>query len=145
MHFWPGVCGIGTQSTSAKAPERAFCFDKGADRGTKPGASSHDRPELTRVQYWGAMAGFDVNVRRESNDTILISPREFEQILAASFRALGSARGKDIRKSLYFVTAWNEWNEQAVLEPSDTHKFGYLEALRRSLRSVAASRVHIYN
>ena len=26
--------------------------------------------------------------------------------------------------------AWNEWSEQASLEPSDLHRYGYLEALR---------------
>ena len=35
-----------------------------------------------------------------------------------------------------FVTAWNEWNEQAVLEPDDTHGHGMLRALRDALRSV---------
>jgi len=36
---------------------------------------------------------------------------------------------------LYFLTAWNEWNEQALLEPDDVHKFNYLEILRNNLES----------
>ena len=28
------------------------------------------------------------------------------------------------------INAWNEWNEQTMLEPSDVHGYGYIEAVR---------------
>jgi len=44
--------------------------------------------------------------------------------------------GWNIDANLFFVTAWNEWNEQALLEPDDVHHFGYLKALRRAVHCV---------
>jgi hypothetical protein len=39
-------------------------------------------------------------------------------------------RWKHVRTNFFFVTAWNEWNEQAILEPDDVNGFGYFEALQ---------------
>lgn len=41
---------------------------------------------------------------------------------------------------MLMVVAFNEWTEQAVLEPSDQYGIGYLEAMRRSLRKVGQYR-----
>jgi hypothetical protein len=38
-----------------------------------------------------------------------------------------------VHTNYYFLTAWNEWNEQAVLEPSDKLGFGMLNALQHLL------------
>ena len=35
------------------------------------------------------------------------------------------------------IFAWNEWGEQAVLEPSTLHGFSYLESLRRARHDAA--------
>ena len=37
-------------------------------------------------------------------------------------------------EAMLLVPAFNEWSEQAVLEPNDRHGIGYLVALRQSLR-----------
>ena len=39
--------------------------------------------------------------------------------------------------NLFFINAWNEWNEQAVLEPStDLSGFGFLAQLSDALSQV---------
>jgi hypothetical protein len=38
--------------------------------------------------------------------------------------------------NFFFTTAWNEWNEQALLEPDSINRMAYLESLQRSLSSV---------
>ena len=45
------------------------------------------------------------------------------------------ARRQGRSEAQIMVVAWNEWTEQAVLEPSDRYGFGYLEALRKSLKN----------
>ena len=38
--------------------------------------------------------------------------------------------------NLFFINAWNEWNEQAVLEPTDLSGFGFLAQLSDALSQV---------
>ena len=38
--------------------------------------------------------------------------------------------------NLFFINAWNEWNEQAVLEPTDLSGFGFLAQLSDALSRV---------
>ena len=45
------------------------------------------------------------------------------------------ARRQGRSEAQIMVVAWNEWTEQAVLEPSDRYGLGYLEALRKSLKN----------
>jgi hypothetical protein len=40
-----------------------------------------------------------------------------------------------LSNNLYFITAWNEWNEQAVLEPNDKMGNGYLVGLKTALET----------
>lgn len=119
FHFWPLLKGGGFVPQSRTASTENF-----------------DIP--TNQQYWGAFTGFDRRPRSPDNKYPLIrSVEEFRDGLACSF----SQMSQDVTRigtNLFFVTAWNEWNEQAVLEPSQKFGFGYLKALHEEINAVPA-------
>ena len=91
-------------------------------------------------QYWGAFTSFVNVLRRQTSPTIfIVSPSVFKQNLAHSFKKmLAILPLTEIQISapnLFFITAWNEWNEQAVLEPSDKYGFSYLSAVKDNLEN----------
>jgi hypothetical protein len=87
-------------------------------------------------QYWGTFTGFDKRPRvPTSDDACLRTVQDIATNMSATFGAMANYPNRDIGLNLYFITAWNEWNEQAVLEPDDSYKFGFLEAIRSNLRS----------
>jgi hypothetical protein len=88
------------------------------------------------IQYWGAFTSFDRRPRDNDAPPILRTPQQFDEALEKSFATMSKLRGRSIDKNLYFVTAWNEWNEQALLEPDSTYKFAFLEAVQKNVRSV---------
>ena len=45
-------------------------------------------------------------------------------------------RWEKIRENFFFLMAWNEWNEQSVLEPSDRFKFQYLDSIKKVLQTL---------
>lgn len=53
-------------------------------------------------------------------------------------------RWDNLERNFQFITAWNEWNEQAVLEPSDVHGTGYLDAIRSTVFSLKPVRELMY-
>jgi hypothetical protein len=98
-----------------------------------------DDPNHT--QYWGAFTGFDRRPRVASADPILRSPEDFEQGLGKSFKSMAHYANRRVGTNLFFTTAWNEWNEQAVLEPDSVNRMAYLNSLLRSLSSVPMRQV----
>ena len=67
---------------------------------------------------------------------------QFDKALAcSSFEGMSAKNSREIGKNFYFITAWNEWNEQAVLEPDNEHGFVYLNAINWRLRNVPISTV----
>ena len=66
---------------------------------------------------------------------------QFDNSLACSFEGMSAKNNREIGKNFYFITAWNEWNEQAVLEPDNEDGFGYLDAINLRLRNVPISTV----
>jgi hypothetical protein len=90
-------------------------------------------------QFWGAYTGFDARPRRPKEDKPrTVSPPEFEQNLRTLFHCpnVTRRRSKAVEENFIFVTAWNEWNEQAVMEPNSVWGNGYLEALKAAVESV---------
>jgi hypothetical protein len=94
------------------------------------------------IQYWGAFTTFDRRPRDHNAKFIVLrTPQQFDEGLRTTFKIMSTLRGRNIDKNLYFVTAWNEWNEQALLEPDMTYKFSFLEAVYRNVRSVSLNTV----
>ena len=126
FHFWPQLMGSG------------YTNDKmGSDA-----ASANDLKDLVDTyptQYWGSFTGFDRRPRDKTAAPILSSVNAFKSGLECSFEGMANIPDREIAKNFYFITAWNEWNEQAVLEPDTIHKFGYLETLSTKLQEVPVS------
>jgi hypothetical protein len=94
-------------------------------------------PEMLGVshQYWGAFTGFDRRPRDKSATPLLRSVDDFKRGLYQSFLNMNQDHIKSEQDlNLFFITAWNEWNEQALLEPDDKYRFGFLKALLYNLK-----------
>ena len=115
IHFWPTILATGF-------------FNQGSL------ASTHDVEVGTGLQYWGAYFGFDRRVRARDSKKYHWSPVEVLRGLQHSFSEMRHFSRPS--PNLVFLTAFNEWNEQAVPEPDDTHGYGMLHALKLALRSV---------
>ncbi len=104
----------------------------------------HNMEPNRHVQYWGAFVGFDRRPRVMSAPINRRTPLEFKNGLCLkTFPILASYRNRNIGTNFLFITAWNEWNEQAVLEPNSDDHFGYLNALKYCLSNVPALQVKI--
>jgi len=123
FHFWPQNFGSGL------GPDQMQAFtgsvrDLDQFKGTVP------------IQYWGSFTGFDRRPRDASATPFFRSIQDFSDGLQCSFLAMGDNVKREVGRNLYFITAWNEWNEQATLEPDDINGFGYLNALHSELSKV---------
>lgn len=91
------------------------------------------------VLYRGTCTGFDNSARIKKelyttkHCTIIEnnSPELFESHLKKMFLAIQDTPTED---QLFFITAWNEWGEGSVLEPSDKYGYKYLQAVKNSLQ-----------
>lgn len=102
------------------------------------------RKQDSHYQYWGAFVGFDRHPRDKSAAPILVTPPEFRASFCASLRDLLTYRDRHIATNLYFITAWNEWNEQAVLEPNQEDHFGYLQALQYCISHIPVMMINLH-
>lgn len=116
FHFWPNIKAIYNTKRLSSTEDVKFI------------------PSL--AQYWGSCTGFDARPRRPDSFSLKVTPKSFEANLQISFSSMKVERWRYIHHNFYFVMAWNEWNEQAILEPSDKHLFGYLHATRRALENL---------
>ena len=115
LHFWPQLLGSGFFDwTSA--------------------ASTSDVAIGNKLQFWGAYLGFDRRVRSPSAAPMALTPSQVALALKYCFGNMSWFARPN--QNLLFITAWNEWNEQAVLEPDTTYADGMSRALRHALRNV---------
>mmetsp|Transcript_10512 Transcript_10512/g.13327 ORF Transcript_10512/g.13327 Transcript_10512/m.13327 type:complete len:835 (+) Transcript_10512:116-2620(+) len=119
FHFWPQCMPIGCNRS--KEPKDMV-------------ASTFDMPLNVKKQYWGAHAGFDKRPRTPDFPLdYIVKEENFDTGLKTSFEKMSDYSNREVDYNFFFLTAWNEWNEQAVLEPDTEHKFNYLEILRSNL------------
>lgn len=79
----------------------------------------------------GAFSGWDNTPRKGKAGLVLSNntPELFEKYMTIQIK-----RAKEIyKKDMIFVTAWNEWAEGSILEPTEKDGYGYLEALKNAL------------
>ena len=127
FHFWPMLRGSGFTDTGGKAA----C------------ASTADVSISTPVQYWGAYTGFDRRPRYpNAKASTPRTPAQFQRGLQASVKLQATLPARRVDTNFLFITAWNEWSEQAVMEPSHLHKFGYLQAVHRVISGMPVAWPH---
>jgi hypothetical protein len=93
------------------------------------------------IQYWGAYTNFDSRVRNPASGGPArsdLTPNLFRTQLVQSFAAMVEAQTRFVPQNLYFIMAWNEWGEQAILEPDEKNGFSYLLSVKIALESVPA-------
>lgn len=84
-------------------------------------------PKLHKRQFRGIMTGFDSSPRNALNANTFIngSPAKYQKALYQQIQRS--------TEDFIFVNAWNEWGEQAMLEPNDKDGYGYLEATKNAI------------
>jgi len=91
-----------------------------------------------KKQYWGTYTGFDKRPRQASFRPELISPKKFQMSLQKTFKEMANS-DSDEKENFLFITSWNEWNEQCLLEPDSTLGFAYCDALFCELSKYGSS------
>lgn len=87
----------------------------------------------TRKVYRGAFALWDNSPRKGRNSRVIVgaTPDKLSDNLVKLFNV---SRFND--SGVVVFNAWNEWGEGAILEPTEQSGFGYLEAVKTSLKRV---------
>jgi hypothetical protein len=83
-------------------------------------------PQINTRHYLGTFSGFDNTPRKGAGGLVYYGTTS--QMFGESLRA-SLARSTD---GIVFVNAWNEWGEQAILEPDDINGYAYLEEVRKA-------------
>ena len=81
-----------------------------------------------RDAYYGAFVGYDDTPRRGVKGRVVLgcTPQKFENYMR-KLKEICLKQGKEF----IFLTAWNEWGEGAVLEPTKMNEYRYLEQIRK--------------
>ena len=118
FHFWPML--------TANFPDSAYGVDM----------------NVSIPQYWGSFTGFDPRPRRPTiARRYNIDPTIFEKSLRAVSKCCDVKRWRELEDNFIFITAFNEWNEQAILEPSTLYGNGFLSAMRYVIQAVPSCRL----
>lgn len=89
------------------------------------------RTPLNNNIYPGAFVDWDNTPRRMKKGKVILgaNPDKFKHYFKQQI-----IRAKAVyKKDMIFVFAWNEWSEGGYLEPDETYRYAYLEAIRESL------------
>lgn len=91
----------------------------------------HTRFSFSKTSYSGAFIDFDDTPRKGGKGVVVqgATPEKFGRYLEQLYR-ICKRKGKEF----IFVTAWNEWGEGAVLEPSEKNEYKYLEQIKNNLK-----------
>lgn len=84
--------------------------------------------------YPGAFVDWDNTPRHKKRGSYCegVTPEKFEWYLKQQI-----ARTIDVyKKDMLFIFAWNEWGEGGYLEPDESNKYAYLEAIRSAMENV---------
>jgi hypothetical protein len=129
-----GTAEITNTATELKAAMQFWPVVRMSFKDHKHG---EDIDAISLPQYWGAHTGFDARPRINSRPIAeVITPTMFEDALREMLICSDISRWQALDDNFIFVTAWNEWNEQAIMEPGTIFGFGYLLAMRKALQSV---------
>ncbi|MCR4651616.1 MAG: glycoside hydrolase family 99-like domain-containing protein [Lachnospiraceae bacterium] len=79
--------------------------------------------------YLGFFVGWD-NSPRIGNRVWLTFENNTPDVVEYYFK-IQYQRSLDLENDFLFINAWNEWGEGAFLEPDETYKYGYLEAIKK--------------
>ena len=82
-------------------------------------------------EYMGVFPDFDNTARKGEKAAIWkgANPRKFQYYLKKVIQ-----KSKKEKKEFIFLTAWNEWGEGNYLEPDKKYGYGYLKAIKTSLK-----------
>jgi len=90
----------------------------------------------TTKVYWGAHTGMRANPI--THKFYNITPAAFAAALRNDFSAMTLAPSRTLDMNYYFLSSWNGWKEQAVLEPDNVYGTGFLDAVKNSLSHIAS-------
>lgn len=81
----------------------------------------------------GAFVDWDNTPRRGKKGSLFVgvSPEKFQEYMTKQIR-----RAKNVyHTDMLFIFAWNEWAEGGYLEPDETNRYKYLEAIKYALEA----------
>ena len=80
---------------------------------------------------YGGFVSYDDTPRRGNDRKVVIgeSPEKFKKYIGKLIKI-----SNEQKKDFLFLTAWNEWGEEAYLEPDEENKYNYLIALAEALQ-----------
>lgn len=85
----------------------------------------------------GCFTAWDNSPRRGSKGSMIVlgaSPEKFRNYFTQLITKL---EREDVSREYVIINAWNEWGEGAILEPSESDGYGYLEAVQYALKKAS--------
>jgi hypothetical protein len=94
-------------------------------------------PKIYKEQNRGICVNWNNTPRRNyQNDEYSKYPHYYKNITSEKFgKTFGRLLDKCDNDDFIFISAWNEWNEQAMLEPNNEDGYDYLKQLSNSYMS----------